>query len=329
MYQRADERGARRMITLQALKAAQEKLKPYIIETPMIRMENLDPLLGCKVYLKPECMQRTNSFKIRGALNKMLSMEAQTLKNGVVAASSGNHGKGVAFVAKLLGIKATIVVPDSTPSIKVEGIEAYGAQIVKCPYEKRHEVAGALSRDHGYALIHPYDDEAIIAGQGTIGLELMAQLPEVDKVVVPIGGGGLIGGIASAVKLQSPQVQVIGVEPARMPRYTRSLEAGERILLAPAKSIADAILTLQPGEANFPIAQKYVDQVVAVAEEKIPSGSIELLRTGKILAEFSSAIVIAAALNGQLPFSPEDKVCFVISGGNVDPADIVREMSAQ
>lgn len=316
------------MITLQALKAAQEKLKPYIIETPMIRMENLDPLLGCKVYLKPECMQRTNSFKIRGALNKMLSMEAQTLKNGVVAASSGNHGKGVAFVAKLLGIKATIVVPDSTPSIKVEGIEAYGAQIVKCPYEKRHEVAGALSRDHGYALIHPYDDEAIIAGQGTIGLELMAQLPEVDKVVVPIGGGGLIGGIASAVKLQSPQVQVIGVEPARMPRYTRSLEAGERILLAPAKSIADAILTLQPGEANFPIAQKYVDQVVAVAEEKIPSGSIELLRTGKILAEFSSAIVIAAAMNGQLAVSPEDKVCFVISGGNVDPADIVREMSA-
>lgn len=316
------------MITLQALKAAQEKLKPYIIETPMIRMENLDPLLGCKVYLKPECMQRTNSFKIRGALNKMLSMEAQTLKNGVVAASSGNHGKGVAFVAKLLGIKATIVVPDSTPSIKVDGIEAYGAQIVKCPYEKRHEVAGALSRGHGYALIHPYDDEAIIAGQGTIGLELMAQLPEVDKVVVPIGGGGLIGGIASAVKLQSPQVQVIGVEPARMPRYTRSLEAGERVLLAPAKSIADAILTLQPGEANFPIVQKYVDQVVAVAEEKIPSGSIELLRTGKILAEFSSAIVIAAALNGQLAVSPEDKVCFVISGGNVDPADIVREMSA-
>jgi threonine dehydratase len=316
------------MITLQALKAAQEKLKPYIIKTPMIRMENLDPLLGCKVYLKPECMQRTNSFKIRGALNKMLSMEVQTLKNGVVAASSGNHGKGVAFVAKLLGIKATIVVPDSTPSIKVDGIEAYGAQIVKCPYEKRHEVAGALSRDHGYALIHPYDDEAIIAGQGTIGLELMAQLPEVDKVVVPIGGGGLIGGIASAVKLQSPQVQVIGVEPARMPRYTRSLEAGERVLLAPAKSIADAILTLQPGEANFPIVQKYVDQVVAVAEEKIPSGSIELLRTGKILAEFSSAIVIAAALNGQLAVSPEDKVCFVISGGNVDPADIVREMSA-
>ncbi|SCZ79824.1 threonine/serine dehydratase [Acidaminobacter hydrogenoformans] len=317
------------MVTLQALKAAQEKLKPYIIETPIIRMENLDARLGCQVYLKPECMQRTHSFKIRGALNKMLSMEAEALKNGVVAASSGNHGKGVAFVARLLGIKATIVVPDSTPNIKVEGIEAYGAQIVKCPYEKRHEVAGQLSRDHGYALIHPYDDEAIIAGQGTIGLEIMAQLPEVDKVIVPIGGGGLIGGIASAVKLQSPDVQVIGVEPALMPRYSKSLAAGERILLEPAHSIADAILTLQPGEANFPIVQEYVDQVVAVAEEKIPAGSIELLSTGKILAEFSSAIVVAAALNGQLPVSPEDKVCFVISGGNVDPADIVREMSAR
>ena len=317
------------MVTLQALKAAQEKLKPFIIETPIIRMENLDPLLGCKVYLKPECMQRTNSFKIRGALNKMLSMEEEALKNGVVAASSGNHGKGVAFVAKLLGIKATIVVPDSTPGIKVKGIEAYGAQIVKCPYEKRHEVAGKLSRDHGYALIHPYDDEAIIAGQGTIGLEIMAQLPAVDKVVVPIGGGGLIGGIASAVKLQSPDVQVIGVEPALMPRYAKSLAAGERVLLEPAHSIADAILTLQPGEANFPIVQKYVDHVVAVAEEKIPAGSIELLSTGKILAEFSSALVVAAALNDQLPVSPEDKVCFVISGGNVDPADIVREMSAR
>jgi len=317
------------MVTLQALQQAREKLNPYIIKTPVLRMALLDALMGCKVYLKLENIQRTNSFKIRGALNKMLSMGSEELKNGVVAASSGNHGKGVAFVARQLGVKATIVVPDTTPGIKVEGIRSYGAEIVKCPYEKRHEVAGQLSRDHGYALIHPYDDEAIIAGQGTIGLELMEQLPDVDKVVVPIGGGGLIGGIASAVKLLAPHVQVIGVEPACMPRYTRSLEAGKRVLLEPAHSIADAILTLQPGAANFPIVQKYVDHVVTVTEEEIPSGSVELLRTGKILAEFSSAIVLAAALHGRLPVSAEDRVCFVISGGNVDPADITRQMNGR
>lgn len=317
------------MVTLQVLQQAKEKLNPHIIETPVVRMEILDALMGCKVYLKLENIQRTNSFKIRGALNKMLSMRPEALKNGVVAASSGNHGKGVAFVAELLGVKATIVVPESTPNIKVEGIRSYGAEIVKCPYEKRHEVAGKLSRDHGYALIHPYDDEAIIAGQGTIGLELIAQLPEVDQVVVPIGGGGLIGGIATAVKLTAPHVKVIGVEPACMPRYTKSLEAGERVLLEPAHSIADAILTLQPGEANFPIVQKYVDHVVTVAEEEIPDGSTTLLKTGKIAAEFSSAIVLAAALHGRLPVKPEDRVCFVISGGNIDPADIIRQMAGR
>lgn len=314
------------MVSLQELQDAKEKLNPHIIITPVIRMELLDALMGCKVYLKLECVQRTNSFKIRGALNKMLSMGEDELKNGVVAASSGNHGKGVAFVAKLLGVKATIVVPETTPNIKVEGIRSYGAEIVKCPYEKRHEVAGQFSSERGCALIHPYDDEAVIAGQGTIGLELMAQVPEIDKVVVPIGGGGLIGGVASAIKLLAPKVQVIGVEPACMPRYTRSLEAGERVLLEPAHSIADAILTLQPGKANFPIVQKYVDHIVTVAEEEIPDGSIALLSTGKIVAEFSSAIVLAAALHGHLPVSAEDRVCFVISGGNVDPADIIQQM---
>lgn len=312
------------MVTLQALLQAKEKLNPHIIETPVLRMEILDSLMGCKVYLKLENIQRTNSFKIRGALNKMLSMRPDELKNGVVAASSGNHGKGVAFVAELLGVKATVVVPESTPNIKVEGIRSYGAEIVKCPYEKRHEVAGKLSRDHGYALIHPYDDEAIIAGQGTIGLELLEQLPEVDQVIVPIGGGGLIGGIAAAVKLTAPHVKVIGVEPACMPRYTRSLEAGERVLLQPAHSIADAILTLQPGSVNFPIVQKFVDHIVTVTEEKISDGSITLLKTGKIVAEFSSAIVLAAAMHGCLPVKAEDRVCFVVSGGNIDPADIIR-----
>jgi threonine dehydratase len=314
------------MVTLSHIQQARVRILPYIIETPVIRMEILDEVLGCQVYVKAECMQRTHSFKIRGALNKMLSMSEAELKQGVVAASSGNHGKGVAFVARLLGVPATIVVPDSTPAIKLEGIRSYGARVVQCPYEQRHVIAEQLSQDHGFALIHPYDDGMIIAGQGTIGLEIMAQLPEVTHVVVPIGGGGLIGGIATAVKSLADDVQVVGVEPGRMCRYAKSLAAGERVLLEPAHSIADAILTLQPGVLNFPIVQKYVDQVVAVEESDIARGSIELMTKGKLVAEFSSAIVMAAALKGLLPVTPEDQVCFVISGGNVDPADIVRQM---
>lgn len=311
------------MIDLSCLYQARERLQPHIFRTPVIRMEILDGLLGCKVFLKPEVLQKTHSFKIRGALNKMLSMSPEALAGGVVAASSGNHGKGVAYGARLLGVKAVIVVPDSTPEIKVAGIQDLGAEVVKCPYEKRHEVAEGLSRGQGLALIHPYDDLAVVAGQGTIGLEILEQLPEVNHVIVPIGGGGLIGGIASAVKLQAPETQVTGVEPGRMPRYTKSLAAGRPVALPPAKSIADAILTLEPGRVNFPILQRYVDHVAVVEEEDLAMGSLTLLRTGKMLAEFSSGIVIAAALKGQLKVSPEDRVCFVISGGNVDPADLV------
>ena len=188
------------MITIDEIRQARKRIAPFVTETPLIRMENLDELIGCKVYLKAECMQRTNSFKIRGAMNKLLSMSHADLKNGVVAASSGNHGKGVAFVAKQLGIRATIVIPDTAPKIKIDGIRSLGADVVQCKYEERHEVAGKLSRENGYAIIHPYDDKLIMAGQGTIGLEIMEQLPDVTCVAVPVGGGGLISGIAVAVK---------------------------------------------------------------------------------------------------------------------------------
>ncbi len=312
------------MVTLAAIQQAKQKLAPYIFETPLIRLAGLDELLGCQVYVKAECMQKTNSFKIRGALNKMLSLPAKQLQNGVVAASSGNHGKGVAFAAKLLGIKATIVLPDTAPQIKVDGIRALDAEFVQCKLAERHIIAKKLSDQYGYTIIHPYDDYDIITGQGTAGLEIMAQLPAVDCVVVPIGGGGLIGGIATAVKAINPHVRVIGAEPAVLSRYEKSRKAGERVLVEEKASLADALLTLLPGEKNFPIFQKYVDDVVGVKEEYLACGVKTLLLEGKILAEPSSAIGIAAALQGSLRITKEDKVCFLVSGGNVSLSQLAK-----
>lgn len=305
------------MLTLEQIHAAKRRISPYIFDTPIIRLNGLDHLLGCHVYIKAENMQKTNSFKLRGALNKMLSTPLEQLQKGVIAASSGNHGKGVAYAAKLLNSKATIVLPDSAPTVKVDGIRALGAEVVQCKLTERHVLTERLSRDHGYCNIHPYDDYDIMAGQGTVGLEIVAQLPDVDTIVVPIGGGGLLSGIATAVKSIAPHIKIIGVEPAVVSRYTKSLEAGERLLLAEHKSLADALLTLQPGERNFPIVQELVDEVVSIDEALIQRGMKTLLSEGKIIAEPSSSIGIGAALQGALPIKKNEKVCFLITGGNV------------
>lgn len=312
------------MFGIEEILAARERLAPYVYRTPVIHLENLDERLGCQVYVKPECMQRTNSFKIRGALNKMLSMPREELKNGVVAASSGNHGKGVAFAAKLLGIKAVIVIPDNAPQVKVDGIRALGAEVVQCKLSERHVIAGQLSEQHGYTIIHPYDDYQIIAGQGTLGLEIAEQLPDADYVVVPIGGGGLIGGVSTAIHSRLPEAKVIGAEPEVLRRYARSLEAGERIDLGEQRSVADALLTQKPGERNYPIVTANVSQFVGVRDEFMLKAMKLLLLEGKILAEPSSSIVIGAALQGVLPVKKTDKVCFVISGGNVGLDQIAK-----
>jgi threonine dehydratase len=305
------------MLTLENIQAAKMKVAPYIYETPVVRLHGLDELLNCNVSIKAENMQKTNSFKLRGALNKLLSMPLEQLQQGVVAASSGNHGKGVAFAAKLLNIPATIVLPDSAPSIKVEGIRALGANVVQCKLAERHGITEKLSLEHGYAIIHPYDDYDIMAGQGTVGLEILEQLPQVNAIVIPIGGGGLLSGVATAVKSLAPHIKIIGAEPAVVSRYADSLIVGERLLLKEQKSLADALLPLQPGERNFPIVQKLVDDIVRVDEASIVNGMRTLLLEGKILAEPSSAIGIGAALHGNLPISKNDHVCFLISGGNV------------
>lgn len=306
------------MLTLEAIKKAQLRLAPYVYQTPLIRVQNLDAYLGCEVYVKAENMQLTNSFKIRGALNKALQLDQEQLKNGIVTASSGNHGKGVAYAGKMLGVPVTVVIPEHAPKVKLEAVKALGAEVVTCEKAKRFDIATKISKERNCCYIHPFDDYDVMAGQGTAALEIMEQLPEITALVSPVGGGGLISGLATAAKGIKPVVKVYGCEPKEFNRYTESLVKGEPTLIPAGNSIADGIMTMKPGEKNFPIVRDKVDQILAVEEVYIYKGMKLLLTYGKILAEPTSSIGMAAVLQGLLKFKPEDKVVFFLSGGNVD-----------
>jgi threonine dehydratase len=306
------------MLTIEKIKEAQERIAPFVYKTPLLRLNNLDEYLGCQVYTKMESFQKTNSFKVRGAVNKVMTLSEEELNKGIITVSSGNHGKAVAYATTLLGRKARVVIPDNAPKIKVEGIQSYGAEIIYSIPSERYNVARQLSEENGWSLIPPFDDYEIIAGQGTVGLEILEQLPDADYIVVPIGGGGLIGGLSAAVKEINPKVKVIGVEPALVPRYSESLKAGHPVSLDPnSKSVADALQTLRPGERNYPIIKKYVDKIVTVHEENILKATKFLLTKGKLLAEISSSITIGAVLQKAIEFKAEDKVVFLLSSGNI------------
>lgn len=306
------------MLTISTILEAQKRIAPYIYKTPLLRLNNLDDYLGCQAYAKLESFQRTNSFKVRGALNAAMSLPKDKLENGVITASSGNHGKALAYAATQLGTKAYVVVPETAPRIKVEGIRSFGADIVFSIPSERFNVAKKLSEEKNLSFISPFDDYDIMAGQGTAGLEILEQLPDADYVIVPIGGGGLISGISTAIKETNPKIKVIGVEPAVVARYTGSFAEGHPITLAPdSKSVADGLQTLSPGELNYSIVRKYVDRIVTVDEENILKATKLLLTEGKLLAEISSCITLGAVIQGDLRFRPEDKVVFFISGGNI------------
>ena len=304
-------------LTLEKIRAARERIAPYIITTPLLRLPALDPFFGCRVFAKAECMQITGAFKLRGALNKVLQLSPEELARGVVAASSGNHGRALAYTAKTLGIPATVVIPDTAPKIKVENIRALGAQVVRCGVSERFEVAARLAEESGAAVIPPYNDEEIMAGQGTIGPEILEQAPEIEKIIVPVSGGGLIGGIAAGVKALRPEVAVWGAEPAAAPRYTVSLREGKPTKVSVEKSPADALVSNIPGSVCFPYVSKYVDGFAAVSDDAILRAHKKLLFEGKLLAEFSSAIGLAGILEGKIPVRPDENVCFVISGGSI------------
>ena len=306
-------------ISLQDIRAAAERISPYVERTPVARLRALDEALGCQVYAKLENLQVTNSFKIRGALNMALQIPPAELGNGIVAASSGNHGRAVAFAAQLLGTHATIVMPDSAAPIKIEGIRALGAKVVLCDVAERFDVAGRICAEQGAAMIPPFNHEMVMAGQATVGLEILEQLPDVDVVMAPISGGGLLGGVSCACKLLKPGMRVLGAEPAVLPRYSESLAAGKRVTVPKAKSVADALMAQTPGEVCFPSVRANVEAVLPVPDEATIQARDLVLSQGKLLAESSSCITMGAILAGKVRFAPEDKVCFVISGGNVEP----------
>lgn len=299
------------------IQQAMTRIEPYIVRTPLLRLQNLDAFLGCQVYVKAECMQITGAFKLRGAMNKALTLTKEELERGIVAASSGNHGRAIAYTARMLGTSATVVMPNTAPRVKAEAIRALGAEIIPCETSKRFQIAERICAERGATMIPPFNDPYVMAGQGTVGMEILDQCPEIDTVVVPVSGGGLISGVAAAVKAMSPCTKVYGAEPAALARYGKSLEAGRPVSVPQKKSIADALVSQRPGEICFPVVKANTDGVAAVEDSMILRALKLLLMEGKLLAEPSSCIGIGALLQGALKVQPEEKVCFVISGGSI------------
>ena len=312
------------MLTLDKIYHAKFILKQIARKTDLIAAPRLCP--GTDLYLKTENLQVTGSFKVRGAYYKISQLTAEERAKGVIACSAGNHAQGVALAATRMGIRSVVCMPDGAPIMKVESTKRLGAEVelVKGTYDDAHDRAVELQQETGMTFIHPYDDELVIAGQGTIGLEILDQLPDVDAVIVPVGGGGLISGVATAAKGVNPQVRTVGVEPAGAPRYTRSRAEGRPVQLDSVNTIADGTRTDHANPDNFAMIQERVDELYTVEDAWIEKAMLLLMTQAKVIAEPSSALPVAAALSGALPVKPEDKAVFVLSGGNADPALLAR-----
>lgn len=313
-------------VSLADIKQAQKNLAPYAKHTPLLRGEKLDAVLGCQVYLKPECLQVTGSFKIRGATNKILSLSEEERAKGIIASSSGNHAQGVAYAAKTLGLKATLVLPENAPQVKIDNTRALGAEVVLYGFDsiQRYKKLYEIVDEKGYSVVHSYNDPKLIAGQGTVGAEIMEDLADVDTVVVPLGGGGLMAGIAVAIKEQNPKVRVVGCEPAHIARYSESRKKGEPVTVPMGDTVADGLMITTTGTNTYPIIEAYVDEVIPVEDQYIVQALQEIVFKAKLVVEPSAAISVAAALSGQLKVRPDEKVCFVLTGGNIDPEKLVH-----
>lgn len=307
------------MITLEDVKQARENIADMTKITPVLSSELLSDICGMEIFLKSEHLQKTGSFKIRGATNKV----KQAVKDGatyVTAASSGNHGQAVAYIAQKLGVPATIVVPVDANSSKKNAIRAYGGKIEKCGTTSAERLPRAkeIAEENNGVFIPPYDDPLIMAGQGTVGLEILDQVQDADAVVVPVGGGGLLSGILVAIKESNPNIKVIGVEPESANDTYLSLQNGHITAIPPTTTIADGLRTSQPGDLTFPVLQKYLDDLVLVSEEEIKRALSFVLERTKQMIEPSSATTVAAAMHQRLQGLNGKKVVCVISGGNVD-----------
>jgi len=299
---------------------AAHEIGPYLRRTPTVYSYTFSEGAGCPVHLKLENLQRTGSFKLRGALVKILSLAPEERARGLVAASAGNHAQGVALAAKLLGLSATLVMPESTALLKIRRTQGYGAEIVLCGvnWDAAQARAEELARERGATLVHPFDDERVIEGQGTVGLEILADLPRVSRVVVPVGGGGLLAGIALAIKAERPDVQLVGVQARGASALADSLARGERVVQAQPETIAEGIRVGAPGVRTFEILRELADDIVTVSDEEISAAVVATLEKSKIVAETAGVVALAALLHGKIPVAPEEETCAVVSGGNID-----------
>lgn len=307
------------MIQLSDIHSALSRIRADIRVSPCPHSETFSGLTNNSIFLKLDNQQRTGAFKERGALNKLLTLTPGERLRGVIAASAGNHAQGVAYHAGRHGIRACIVMPLPTPLTKVSSTRGYGAEVLLhgANYDEAYQKAIEKSREEGLTMIHAFDDDAVIAGQGTLGLEILTQHPDIEVIVAPIGGGGLIGGIACAAKETNPAVKVFGVQPARIPSMKAAVEQAKPVTLDSAKTIADGIAVRRAGERTLPLVQKYVDDIVTVEEEEIANAILLLLEREKTLAEGAGAAAIAAVLNRKLALEGK-RVAVLVCGGNID-----------
>ncbi|MBP1682419.1 MAG: tdcB 2 [Proteobacteria bacterium] len=305
--------------SLKDVKKAQETLKGVAIRTELAYTNTLSEMTGNRVYLKLENQQRTGSFKLRGAYNKIANLKSDERKRGIIASSAGNHAQGTALAGSLFGIQSTIVMPQNAPLSKVKATTSYGAKVVLHGevYDDAYQEACRLQKEQDFTFIHPFNDPKVVAGQGTIALEILEDLPDVEAVVVPIGGGGLISGIAAAVKYLKPSVKVIGVQTKNMPSMAESVAQKKVITCNGIPSVADGIAVRTPGELTFDLVQRYVDDIVTVDEEEIASAILLLMERIKTISEGAGAVSVAAVLN-RLHSYKNSKIVALISGGNID-----------
>ena len=311
------------MLSMEMLQEAQRILDPVINHTPVVATRDIVP--DCDFYLKADCLQKTGAFKLRGAYYKIATLSDEEKKRGVIACSAGNHAQGVAFAARDMGIPATICIPEGAPLSKIEATRSYGANVVLVPgvYDDAYTEAVRLCKEQQLTFIHPFNDYRVMAGQGTIGLELSRQLPDCNIFLVPIGGGGLIAGAAYAIKHLMPRCKVIGVQAAGAASMVDSIHANRILTLPSVHTIADGIQVKTPGDLTFDLVRQYVDDVVTVKEGEIASAILTVLEKQKLVAEGAGAVGIAAAMYGKVDVKGK-KVCALLSGGNVDVTMLER-----
>ena len=311
------------MLTIDKVFHASMVLKDIIRPTPLAKAYGIAP--ECQLYLKPENLQNTGSFKLRGSGYKIAMLSEEEKAKGVIACSAGNHAQGVALAASKCGISSLICLPDTAPISKIEATKGYGSQVclVEGCYDDAHNRALELKEEHGYTFVHPFDDENVIAGQGTIGLEIVNSLDDLDAVIVPIGGGGLISGVAFAIKSIRPSIKVYGVQAAGAPSMFNSVRSGHIETLSSVSTIADGIAVKKPGELTFDMVSNYVDDIALVTEDEISSAILALIEKQKMIAEGAGAVSVAAAMFNKFPIQGK-KVVSLISGGNIDVTSLSR-----